>query len=197
MRLRRGPAKTATLLALVLLAPGCARRYMNEPPSPGAAPAAPAMEADAVSSTTDIDALERELTENEERLALYLPERHFDSKKGEDAPAAAAQADDEGSSRPGRARPAPAKPTTERAEAPRRDQAWGAAAPTSAPAEEAESGAPNECELACRAFASMRRSAERICSLTGDADARCTRARSRVDEAAQRIARAQCACSAD
>jgi hypothetical protein len=40
----------------------------------------------------------------------------------------------------------------------------------------------------------MQRSAERICDLTADADARCTGARKRVSRAEQRVARAGCGC---
>ena len=50
------------------------------------------------------------------------------------------------------------------------------------------------CEIACKALASMRRSADRICELAGSADARCVNARRRVDEATARVARASCSC---
>jgi hypothetical protein len=43
----------------------------------------------------------------------------------------------------------------------------------------------------------MRRAADRICAIAGEGDARCERARGRVEEAAQRIERAHCACSAE
>jgi hypothetical protein len=60
--------------------------------------------------------------------------------------------------------------------------------PTSAPK-------PSPCDVACRALDSMRRSATRICELTGDADERCNGARTRVTRAAQQVERAGCACS--
>lgn len=51
------------------------------------------------------------------------------------------------------------------------------------------------CDLVCRALASMRRSADRICEIVGEKDPRCTQARSRVEHAAQRVAGAGCTCS--
>jgi hypothetical protein len=53
-------------------------------------------------------------------------------------------------------------------------------------------GAP--CDVACRAFASMKRSAARICELAGSTHERCTRAKARVAEAERRIATAGCEC---
>jgi hypothetical protein len=53
---------------------------------------------------------------------------------------------------------------------------------------------PAPCETACRAVGSMRRSAERICELTDQADSRCTGARQRVTRAEQQVERAGCAC---
>jgi hypothetical protein len=50
------------------------------------------------------------------------------------------------------------------------------------------------CDLACRALASMKRSADSICAISGESDARCVRARSRVTAAEGRVERAGCAC---
>lgn len=50
------------------------------------------------------------------------------------------------------------------------------------------------CETACKALASMRRSADRICELAGSAHERCAWARSRVADASERVQRAGCRC---
>ena len=51
------------------------------------------------------------------------------------------------------------------------------------------------CETACKALASMQRSAERICEIVGEADSRCTRARERVAESTERVKNGGCACA--
>lgn len=45
----------------------------------------------------------------------------------------------------------------------------------------------NRCTTACKALASMRRSAERVCSMTGDEDPRCENLRERVERARTRV----------
>jgi hypothetical protein len=50
------------------------------------------------------------------------------------------------------------------------------------------------CDVACRALESMKRSAERICELTDQADARCTGADARVRRGTEQVTRAGCAC---
>jgi hypothetical protein len=65
------------------------------------------------------------------------------------------------------------------------------ATPPAQPAAEA-SGSP--CATACRALASMRRSADRICEITGPGAERCGWAREKVRDAEARVARAACAC---
>ncbi|HZF56146.1 MAG TPA: hypothetical protein VE093_46345 [Polyangiaceae bacterium] len=50
---------------------------------------------------------------------------------------------------------------------------------------------PDPCVTACRALASMSRSAEHVCGLAGEGDGRCESARSRVQRATDRV-RAQC-----
>jgi hypothetical protein len=50
---------------------------------------------------------------------------------------------------------------------------------------------PDPCVTACRALASMTRSAEHVCDLAGQGDDRCSIARSRVDRATGRV-QAQC-----
>jgi hypothetical protein len=56
-----------------------------------------------------------------------------------------------------------------------------------------ETGTP--CDLACRALASMRRSADGICRLAGAGSERCDGARGRVARASERVAAAGCVCT--
>ncbi len=73
------------------------------------------------------------------------------------------------------------------------DEAEAAAPePVNEPSRSTKQSSP--CEEACQALASMDRAAHRICHITGDADARCTRAQDRVAVAAQRVAAAGCGC---
>jgi hypothetical protein len=51
------------------------------------------------------------------------------------------------------------------------------------------------CDTACRAFSSMERSAGHLCAITGDADARCSAARDRLQRASERVRAACPACS--
>jgi hypothetical protein len=51
----------------------------------------------------------------------------------------------------------------------------------------AEQRSGDPCQDACRALGSMRRSAEHLCGLTGDADARCETAKARVSRADERV----------
>ncbi len=53
----------------------------------------------------------------------------------------------------------------------------------------------SQCTTACRALASMRRSVEGLCQLTGDADQRCTSARTRLAHAGDRVREAGCSCT--
>jgi hypothetical protein len=88
------------------------------------------------------------------------------------------------------------------------DALWTPAAPSASPAPEAPGKAGSEaqqpeakasddlalrCETACKAFLSLERAAAAICRLGGEADARCTRAKSTVEKNRQRIS--ECACS--
>lgn len=54
---------------------------------------------------------------------------------------------------------------------------------------------PDACERACRALASMTRSSDRLCSLTGDGDPRCENVRQRLGRARGTVRRACPACS--
>lgn len=51
-----------------------------------------------------------------------------------------------------------------------------------------------DCSTMCRALASMRRAADAICRIDGEASEPCRRARSRAAEAARKIAAAGCDC---
>lgn len=54
--------------------------------------------------------------------------------------------------------------------------------------------ATDRCERACQALASMRRSAERLCELTGEADERCASVRQRLENAADLVRRSCSSC---
>lgn len=74
--------------------------------------------------------------------------------------------------------------------------------PKKKPVSKAEEQSPADpasdtCSVACTALASMRRSAEFLCRLTGPDDGRCAQARARVERARARIERAECRCPAD
>jgi hypothetical protein len=172
-------------------------------PAPPPAPAAVAPgETEAV---TDLDALEHDLTVSEERLNQYLASREQsqqtaiamrddnESKKAE-KPKSSAPSGGAGYAQPP---PAAPKPARKRAEERPADAAEAApAAPATAPEPESEP-VGSTCDLACRAFGSMQRSADRICAIAGESDERCRRARGRVADASTRILGAQCLCQND
>jgi len=60
-------------------------------------------------------------------------------------------------------------------------------------AEELSSG--DRCAIACRALGSMQRSADRLCSLTGEEDDRCESVRQRVERARELVYRVCSSCS--
>jgi hypothetical protein len=78
----------------------------------------------------------------------------------------------------------------------------GAAAPPRSAPRPSEAAKPKRsaddvgarCELGCRAFGSMQRSADAICRLTTTSDARCSRARERVGAALERLSVRGCQC---
>jgi hypothetical protein len=72
------------------------------------------------------------------------------------------------------------------------EPAAGQAAPLSAPQGERRAG--GRCAVACRALSSMRRSAVRLCSITGDDDERCAHAERRLSRAADLVRRSCSAC---
>ncbi|MFO0587849.1 MAG: hypothetical protein U0441_09935 [Polyangiaceae bacterium] len=73
-----------------------------------------------------------------------------------------------------------------------------------APGKETQASAPADspvpladpCLIACAALASMKRSAEHVCTMSGEADATCGTARARVQRAEQRVTAACPACAA-
>lgn len=103
--------------------------------------------------------------------------------------------------------PAPPPPSGESAGG--ADPAIASGAPAATPTRPADSGAPGEikaqrlgegsdeggsrnvCEIACRALSSMQRSADHVCELSSEEDERCSRAKSRVSQASERV-RAHC-----
>lgn len=162
------------MLLAAALATACAAREAQGPP--------PAKEPAAEPRLTEIDALEHDLTVAEQRLNTQLDKKleappppaldeidqGADDKKREDLPARSESSVPEGTVR-----------DAEQAETERRWRRAKLATP---------------CDAACRALASMRRSAERICEIAGASDERCLRARRRVESAAERVERAGCAC---
>ena len=150
-------AAPLALLSLVLTACGGA------PPPSGAYPQEP------TPTTADgaLDLLDR--AESDLRLAL-----------GGSLPPAAAPAYGPPSVGAAQAAPPP-PPAPVQAEAAPRDDARSsvAAGPTAL--------ASDPCANACRALASMERATTHLCSLAGDADARCEGARTRVKNASTRV----------
>lgn len=74
-----------------------------------------------------------------------------------------------------------------------------AAKPASVPRPQATAATPvaqaDPCLVACAALASMKRSADHLCGMTGEEDAACGGARERVQRAEQRVTRACPACA--
>lgn len=70
----------------------------------------------------------------------------------------------------------------------------------SVPKPQSQAGEPlqarDRCEVACKALASMKRSADRVCEMTGEGDTRCEHLRERVERARSRVYESCPACSA-
>lgn len=136
-----------------------------------AVPAAPA-------PLADLDALQRDFDVSEARLSAQLVRRQAESPvsqgKREEGAARADAAPFPKAATESRDNDAPAEEAADDARAPGNDS--------------------SACDLACRALASMRRSADGICSLTSEQHARCTGARGRVELAARQVAAAGCLC---
>lgn len=180
--------RTLSALWAVPLALACAAAPRSEAPATAPAPA-PAQAAPSAPDTSEVDALERDLSaaENELLDRLASGERvaiasHEDDGPGQGAGPPAPPAAEA-------APPAPAKPAT--ASGKDRDETRPAPVERKKKAEDTQ----NDCQLACRAMASMRRSAARICEIVSEANERCSGAHRRVDDAQRRIEQARCACS--
>jgi hypothetical protein len=159
--------------------PEAPRAVFAEPP-PGAAPYADEEASSGVAESASDDdrlaALEAALREDERRIELELA-LQTRAPLADEAPATAAPAPE----RAAGARPSEAAPPSAPQPSPKK----------SAAARSEASG----CDVACRALSSMRRSAEGICELTSTSDARCTGARTRLENARTRVVRAGCPCS--
>jgi hypothetical protein len=202
----RRSLRSPILVTLMLFGAGCSRSAPASAPVLDAAPPAPAAPPGETQSLTDLDALEHDLTVSEERLNQYLESRERSREtaialrdeeargesKAEKPKSSAGSGGREYAQPPPAAAPRPAR---KRADDRPADAAEAApAAPTTAPEPEPVGSA---CDLACRAFGSMQRSADRICSIAGENDQRCRRARERVADANARISSAQCVCQTD
>jgi hypothetical protein len=148
---------------------------------------------------SELDTLEHDLAVSEQRLAGYLAGRSSELRVEISKDEAASGREESETSKSADApatqlgRPTAARPK-KRDDRPA-DSA-GAAAPAPPP-KAPEPGAGSVCDLACQALSSMQRSAGRICSIVGESDPRCARARARVEDAVGRISRANCACRAN
>lgn len=192
------------LLASVVAGAGALAACGGGAPLAGAPPVAQKSGGGTRVAVSDLDALEHDLAVAEQRLDHELARRA--TLKSDDEAAGLEGATERERATPGTGRlPREQHPTAlapalpEKKARPERDGSGEAAAASSSPAPPASSeaqtlGAP--CDVACRALGSMRRSADRICGLTGDADARCAEARRRVETAAERVRTAGCACVA-
>ncbi len=133
-------------------------------------------------------ALEGELVAAEQQLSAALPGAPHPSAiagESEDAQVSeAANGDDE----------APATGSPARVRAPQSREA--SAQPDKAARAKRERGESN-CDLACKAWASMRRATDRICEIDGPEGNRCGGARLRVSSAKSRLDDATCACPVD
>lgn len=114
--------------------------------------------------------------EAEARIARARADLGLADARAEERPASGASA---APAEPAQA-PASAAPADERSEA--------------RTAEREDDGRAARCVSACRARASMARAADALCRLAGDADVRCTRARSSVAEADAAVTAAACGC---
>lgn len=173
-----------TLLALLVL-DGCAARPPPPQPAPGPPPASTAAPSERLAS------LEHALDTSEQRLDSELSRRQLALGGAEKGGAAAS-----GAAPPAAPSPAPApaqKAPQAESRSTRPSEKKGAT--HAGAATEAAAQPVSTCDLACRALASMHRSADGICSLTGDTDPHCTRARSRTSEAERRVRQAGCACA--
>ena len=178
------------LLALALSGHACAQKAAPPPAgAPQAAPSAPPAASESAGDKgktrglTELDALEHDLDQSERFLFAQL-ERARTKAEIARAPAA----DEEWKEVPPRQPP----PTAGARKKPATAPAQQAAPKTS----EELSARGSACDLSCRALRSMRRSADGICELAGQTDARCQKARERVRVGEERVRGVGCACAA-
>jgi hypothetical protein len=165
---------SAVLVALLSSACGAGAGAAGREPS-----SAPARE-----PLTELDALQRDFDTSEARLTAQL-ERQL-------AAPGTAQEKKADAGPPAEAAPAPASAPKAATAGPRdKDRAGDE---TTASEAQAEGTVGSACDLVCRALGSMRRSADGICSLTGEPHQRCSSARGRVERAARQVAGAGCQC---
>jgi len=172
--------------AIVLLAAVAAGACGGARPAPveAAPPVPPAQQQSEASSPETLDGLAGDLESAEQKLNLTLGSL---ATRASGAPADEAKKAEESSAAAEPAAGAVPKAAT-KPEPPARPS------PT---ADAGDSSVPLDCTTACKALASMRRSAERICDLAGAAHERCTWANARVELAARRVADAGCSCAKD
>jgi hypothetical protein len=153
------------IAALMLFAAGCG----------GAATAgAPGR---AAPGSTDLDQLERDLAS---------AERDLDGELASAQPVAPSGAAGEAAEAPTTASPAEEPAGGDEERAPKEAD--------KAAALDSRSANADRCSTACKAYQSMRRSADRICEIAGADDERCGRARRRVDSARAQIQQSPCRC---
>ena len=162
-----------------------------QPAGDGSPQAAPLREEKVDSARKDerqvgqLDALERDLAIAEERMDEQLRAKVEAGKSDVDEPRPAG----EQPVTPGAQPPPAGWPPPDRPRPPMK-----APRANGADAEARYAGSGSRCDIACRAYHSMRRAADTMCDLTGSDDEQCRSARSRVDRAARRIADAGCQC---
>lgn len=153
---------------------------------------------------SELDALEHDLRVSEQRLLAELARKQSEAvfagapgqDKGAPAPESSLPSVTPGPPAPALGAPVPpsAAPAPVPAdEAPPRLPDGDDAAPSMSATPRAER-VGSACDLACRALGSMRRSADGICSITGDDSPRCDDARRRVTARENDVKNAGCAC---
>jgi hypothetical protein len=172
------PRLLVPLLVAIAASPGCMARDASAPAT------APPPERQERRRLTEVDALEHDLQVAEQRLDHELGQK-----------LARAETEVEDREEDGISTPS----TPPRTQAGDREAGATTEPEAGEPADEprwdrAELASP--CDKACRALLSMKRSADAICRISGDASERCTRARGRVSGAEQRVKTAGCACRA-
>lgn len=173
-RRRHLAAPLAPVGALLLAA--CAAKPSAEPMAPAAAYATTTSATAADAAPSDLEGQLAALGAAEAQLDLAIRR----------SPLAPSRSDvDQKKNRDGERAPSPTAPRkAEELEA--QQKGVGASAGSTAPAD--------PCATACSALSSMERATKHLCELTGDGDARCDSARSRVSGATERVSASCPAC---